>query len=80
MFDGFPYKACLNPFFATQAAMTCLESNEYRPVKNIFLVLNEILPVFPMKKVNAALGITLQPAVKAFLTDERDDIKVLATG
>lgn len=60
--------------------MTCLESNEYRPVKNIFLVLNEILPVFPMKKVNAALGITLQPAVKAFLTDERDDIKVLATG
>ncbi|KAG8920996.1 THO complex subunit 2 [Tulasnella sp. 417] len=63
-----------------KAAMTCLESNEYRPVKNVFLVLNEILPVFPMKKVNAALGITLQPAVKAFLTDERDDIKVLATG
>lgn len=60
--------------------MTCLESNEYRPVKNVFLVLNEILPVFPMKKVNPALGITLQPAVKAFLTDDRDDIKVLATG
>ncbi|KAG8955564.1 THO complex subunit 2 [Tulasnella sp. 424] len=63
-----------------KAAMTCLESNEYRPVKNVFLVLNEILPVFPMKKVNPALGITLQPAVKAFLTDDRDDIKVLATG
>lgn len=60
--------------------MTCLESNEYRPVKNVFLVLNEILDVFPMKKVNVALGITLQPAVKAFLTDDRDDIKVLATG
>ncbi|KAG8989635.1 hypothetical protein FRB90_002149 [Tulasnella sp. 427] len=63
-----------------KAAIICLESNEYRPVKNIFLVLNEILPQFPKKIVSPALGITLQPAVKAYLNDDRDDIKVLATG
>ncbi|KAG8883184.1 THO complex subunit 2 [Tulasnella sp. 332] len=71
----------------------CLSSNTDRSVKNAFRVLNDILPVFPLKRINAVLpnraggpasyymiGLQLENAVKAFLDDKRPDVKTLATG
>ncbi|KAG9026250.1 THO complex subunit 2 [Tulasnella sp. JGI-2019a] len=71
----------------------CLSSNTDRSVKNAFRVLNDILPVFPLKRINAVLpnraggaashymiGLQLENAVKAFLDDRRPDVKTLATG
>ena len=42
------------------------------------MVLLDILSVFPLKRVIASLGAHLEPAVKPFLTDERNDIKIIA--
>lgn len=77
----------------SQNITMCLSSNTDRSVKNAFRVLNDILPVFPLKRINAVLpnrasgpagyymiGLQLENAVKAFLEDKRPDVKTLATG
>ena len=68
----------LRPF--PQGVFACLGSNDFVSVKNALMVLSDILPVFPLKRVVPSIGMLLESAVKTFQSDERSDIKVLAIG
>jgi Transcription factor/nuclear export subunit protein 2 len=55
----------------------CLESTEYMEIRNALIVLTKISSVFPVLRKS---GINLEKRVAKIKADEREDLKVLATG
>ncbi|KAL9382224.1 hypothetical protein Peur_025259 [Populus x canadensis] len=55
----------------------CLESSEYMEIRNALILLTKISGVFPVTKRS---GINLEKRVTRIKSDEREDLKVLATG
>ncbi|KAJ8760884.1 hypothetical protein K2173_021922 [Erythroxylum novogranatense] len=55
----------------------CLESTEYMEIRNALILLTKISGVFPVTKRS---GINLEKRVTRIKGDEREDLKVLATG
>ncbi|XP_065856982.1 THO complex subunit 2 isoform X2 [Euphorbia lathyris] len=55
----------------------CLESTEYMEIRNALILLTKISGVFPVTKRS---GINLEKRVARIKSDEREDLKVLATG
>uniref|UniRef100_A0A2P2MC08 THO complex subunit 2 n=5 Tax=Rhizophora mucronata TaxID=61149 RepID=A0A2P2MC08_RHIMU len=55
----------------------CLESTEYMEIRNALILLTKISGVFPVTKRS---GINLEKRVTRIKSDEREDLKVLATG
>ncbi|XP_050231755.1 THO complex subunit 2 isoform X2 [Mercurialis annua] len=54
----------------------CLESSEYMEIRNALILLTKISGVFPVTKRS---GINLEKRVVRIKSDEREDLKVLAT-
>ncbi|EEF34845.1 tho2 protein, putative [Ricinus communis] len=54
----------------------CLESTEYMEIRNALILLTKISGVFPVTKRS---GINLEKRVARIKSDEREDLKVLAT-
>ncbi|KAF6168559.1 hypothetical protein GIB67_005171 [Kingdonia uniflora] len=61
----------------TRLLVQCLESAEYMEIRNALLVLTKISSVFP---VTRKTGINIEKRVIKIKGDEREDLKVLATG
>eukprot|EP01018_Ginkgo_biloba_P036677 Gb_33812 [translate_table: standard] len=61
----------------TRLLIQCLESNEYMDIRNALIILTKISSVFP---VTRKTGINLERRVGKIKADEREDLKVLATG
>ncbi|XP_010460420.1 PREDICTED: THO complex subunit 2-like isoform X2 [Camelina sativa] len=61
----------------TRLLIQCLESNEYMEIRNALIMLTKISGVFP---VTRKTGINLEKRVAKIKNDEREDLKVLATG
>ncbi|OVA14452.1 THO complex [Macleaya cordata] len=61
----------------TRLLIQCLESNEYMEIRNALIMLTKISSVFP---VTRKTGINLEKRVAKIKGDEREDLKVLATG
>ncbi|CAH2033971.1 unnamed protein product [Thlaspi arvense] len=61
----------------TRHLINCLESNEYMEIRNALIMLTKISTVFPATR---KAGFTLERRVAKIKTDEREDLKVLATG
>lgn len=61
----------------TKALIHCLESSEYMDIRNALIMLTKISSVFP---VTRKTGINLEKRVAKIKSDEREDLKVLATG
>lgn len=61
----------------TKLLIQCLESAEYIEIRNALTVLTKISSVFP---VTRKTGINLEKRVSKIKGDEREDLKVLATG
>ncbi|PON53679.1 THO complex [Trema orientale] len=55
----------------------CLESTEYMEIRNSLIILTKISGVFPVTRKS---GINLEKRVSKIKSDEREDLKVLATG
>ncbi|PIA63730.1 hypothetical protein AQUCO_00201224v1 [Aquilegia coerulea] len=55
----------------------CLESTEYMEIRNALIVLTKISSIFP---VTRKTGVILEKRVARIKGDEREDLKVLATG
>ncbi|KAJ6762448.1 THO COMPLEX SUBUNIT 2, partial [Salix koriyanagi] len=55
----------------------CLESSEYMEIRNALILMTKISGVFPVTKRS---GINLEKRVTRIRSDEREDLKVLATG
>ncbi|CAN1296054.1 THO complex subunit 2 [Linum perenne] len=55
----------------------CLESSEYMEIRNALILLTKISSVFPVTKRS---GINIEKRVTRIRNDEREDLKVLATG
>ncbi|WCJ33658.1 THO complex subunit 2 [Euphorbia peplus] len=55
----------------------CLESTEYMEIRNALILLTKISGIFPVTKRS---GINLEKRVARIKSDEREDLKVLATG
>ncbi|CAL1381313.1 unnamed protein product [Linum trigynum] len=55
----------------------CLESLEYMEIRNALILLTKISSVFPVTKRS---GINIEKRVTRIKNDEREDLKVLATG
>jgi len=55
-------------------------SKEYMHIHNAILILQEILPVFPIRSVNSASGTAIADAMAICLnTETRGDLKILAS-
>ncbi|XP_024388621.1 THO complex subunit 2 isoform X2 [Physcomitrium patens] len=61
----------------TRLLIQCLESEEYMEIRNGLTVLTKIASVFPVMKKS---GANLERRVLKIKGDEREDLKVLATG
>ncbi|KAG9443939.1 hypothetical protein H6P81_015279 [Aristolochia fimbriata] len=61
----------------TKLLIQCLESNEYMEIRNALIMLTKISGVFPVTRKS---GINLEKRVAKIKGDEREDLKVLATG
>ncbi|KAG6707895.1 hypothetical protein I3842_06G055000 [Carya illinoinensis] len=61
----------------TRLLIQCLESTEYMEIRNALILLTKISSVFP---VTRKTGINLEKRVAKIKSDEREDLKVLATG
>ncbi|KAK6921550.1 THO complex, subunitTHOC2, C-terminal, partial [Dillenia turbinata] len=61
----------------TRLLIQCLESTEYMEIRNALIVLTKISGVFPVTRKS---GINLEKRVAKIKSDEREDLKVLATG
>lgn len=61
----------------TRLLIQCLESNEYMDIRNALIILTKISSVFPVTKKT---GFNLEKRVSKIKADEREDLKVLATG
>ncbi|XP_052205277.1 THO complex subunit 2 isoform X2 [Diospyros lotus] len=61
----------------TRLLIQCLESNEYMEIRNALIMLTKISGVFPVTRKS---GINLEKRVTKIKSDEREDLKVLATG
>ncbi|XP_057478199.1 THO complex subunit 2 isoform X1 [Actinidia eriantha] len=61
----------------TKLLIQCLESTEYMEIRNALLLLTKISSVFPVTRKS---GINLEKRVAKIKSDEREDLKVLATG
>nr|XP_027098247.1 THO complex subunit 2-like isoform X1 [Coffea arabica] len=61
----------------TRLLIQCLESTEYMEIRNALIMLTKISSVFPVTRKS---GINLEKRVAKIKGDEREDLKVLATG
>ncbi|PKA49885.1 hypothetical protein AXF42_Ash004427 [Apostasia shenzhenica] len=61
----------------TRLLVQCLESTEYIEIRNALIMLTKISGVFPVTRKS---GINLEKRVAKIKADEREDLKVLATG
>ncbi|TVU36042.1 hypothetical protein EJB05_17953 [Eragrostis curvula] len=61
----------------TKALNQCMESKEYMEIRNALIVLTKISSVFPVLRKS---GVNLEKRVAKLKGDEREDLKVLATG
>ncbi|XP_068660653.1 THO complex subunit 2-like isoform X2 [Aristolochia californica] len=61
----------------TKLLIQCLESNEYMEIRNALIMLTKVSSVFPVTRKS---GINLEKRVAKIKGDEREDLKVLATG
>ncbi|KAL6566308.1 hypothetical protein OROGR_001923 [Orobanche gracilis] len=61
----------------TRLLIQCLESTEYMDIRNALIMLTKISSVFPVTRKS---GINLEKRVAKIKSDEREDLKVLATG
>ncbi|XP_017971051.1 PREDICTED: THO complex subunit 2 isoform X3 [Theobroma cacao] len=61
----------------TRLLIQCLESTEYMEIRNALIMLTKISSVFPVTRKS---GINLEKRVAKIKSDEREDLKVLATG
>ncbi|XP_010271209.1 PREDICTED: THO complex subunit 2 isoform X2 [Nelumbo nucifera] len=61
----------------TRLLIQCLESAEYMEIRNALIMLTKISSVFPVTRKS---GINLEKRVAKIKGDEREDLKVLATG
>ncbi|WKA12261.1 hypothetical protein VitviT2T_029671 [Vitis vinifera] len=61
----------------TRLLIQCLESTEYMEIRNALIMLTKISSVFPVTRKS---GINLEKQVAKIKSDEREDLKVLATG
>ncbi|WJX54413.1 THO complex subunit 2 [Trifolium repens] len=61
----------------TRLLIQCLESSEYMEIRNALIMLTKISSVFPVTRKS---GINLEKRVAKIKSDEREDLKVLATG
>ncbi|XP_058108394.1 THO complex subunit 2 isoform X2 [Magnolia sinica] len=61
----------------TRLLIQCLESAEYMEIRNALILLTKISGVFPVTRKS---GINLEKRVAKIKGDEREDLKVLATG
>ncbi|XP_057417817.1 THO complex subunit 2 isoform X2 [Lotus japonicus] len=61
----------------TRLLIQCLESSEYMEIRNALIMLTKISSVFPVTRKS---GINLEKRVAKIKGDEREDLKVLATG
>ncbi|KAL7149573.1 hypothetical protein ABFS83_05G050400 [Erythranthe nasuta] len=61
----------------TKLLIQCLESAEYMEIRNALIMLTKISSVFPVTRKS---GINLEKRVAKIKSDEREDLKVLATG
>ncbi|RDX96895.1 THO complex subunit 2, partial [Mucuna pruriens] len=61
----------------TRLLIQCLESSEYMEIRNALIMLTKISGVFPVTRKS---GINLEKRVAKIKSDEREDLKVLATG
>ncbi|KAH7570836.1 hypothetical protein JRO89_XS05G0202800 [Xanthoceras sorbifolium] len=61
----------------TRLLIQCLESTEYMEIRNSLIMLTKISGVFPVTRKS---GINLEKRVAKIKSDEREDLKVLATG
>ena len=63
---------------AFKCFIDCIETGEYMHVYNSIMILQELLPVFPMASVNEFAGPALAAALDRFLEKEdRADLKVI---
>jgi THO complex subunit 2 len=57
----------------------CIKSGEFMHVYNTLVVLQEILPVFPLASVSTTSGFFLSAPIKELVeTEKRGDIKIIA--
>ncbi|XP_073059510.1 THO complex subunit 2 [Primulina eburnea] len=61
----------------TRLLIQCLESTEYMEIRNSLIMLTKISSVFPVTRKS---GINLEKRVAKIKNDDREDLKVLATG
>lgn len=61
----------------TRLLVQCLESTEYMEIRNALIMLTKISSVFPVTRKS---GINIEKRVTKIKGDEREDLKVLATG
>ncbi|KAF9623440.1 hypothetical protein IFM89_003024 [Coptis chinensis] len=61
----------------TKLLTQCLESTEYMEIRNSLIVLTKISSVFPVTRKS---GIYIEKRLNKIKGDEREDLKVLATG
>ncbi|XP_078433738.1 THO2 [Wolffia australiana] len=61
----------------TRLLIQCLESSEYMEIRNALILLTKISSVFPITRKS---GVNLEKRVSKIKADEREDLKVLATG
>ncbi|CAD6214833.1 unnamed protein product [Miscanthus lutarioriparius] len=61
----------------TKALNQCMESKEYMEIRNALIVLTKISSVFPVIRKS---GVNLEKRVAKLKGDDREDLKVLATG
>nr|XP_043608763.1 THO complex subunit 2 [Erigeron canadensis] len=61
----------------TRLLIHCLESTEYMEIRNALILLTKVSNAFPVTRKS---GINLEKRVAKLKSDEREDLKVLATG
>jgi THO complex subunit 2 len=61
-----------------QTFAACLSSGEYMQIRNAIMVLTDILDYFPLLEIHGRL--LFEKYIHNLLRDERDDLRVLATG
>ncbi|VAH69513.1 unnamed protein product [Triticum turgidum subsp. durum] len=61
----------------TKVLNQCMESKEYMEIRNALIVLTKITSIFPVMRKS---GINIEKRVAKLKGDEREDLKVLATG
>ncbi|KAG8078866.1 hypothetical protein GUJ93_ZPchr0007g6205 [Zizania palustris] len=61
----------------TKVLNQCMESKEYMEIRNALIVLTKISSIFPVIRKS---GVNLEKRVAKLRGDEREDLKVLATG